>query len=405
MKREFFHRLPLILAVGILCGCIGFFSGRRMPEWENPAPAEESHTVQQTKKEESSGEAKEEMLGVWVPYLSLDMSGTDRSERAWRNKVTEIMENIRQKGANTVIFHVRPFCDSLYPSEYFPMSHILTGEQGKAVSYDPLAIAVQTAHEKGLKFHAWINPLRVRLKTVPEKLADNNPYQQWQIGAQKRYTFSADGGIFLNPAYPEVRKRIIDGAREIVRQYEVDGLQIDDYFYPEGNDYDETEYLSYKKQAGENALTKAQWRCENINMLVCGLYDAVHERKGCVFGISPQCNTDNDLKAGADVFRWCSSSGYADYLCPQLYVSMEHPTAPFGKLAEKWRSMTSCPSVRLYFGLSLYKVGTDADSGTWLGQDHMIEEEMTLGRQKGADGFMLYSISELDNTAVIQKGG
>ncbi len=396
MKRDFFRYLPLLIAIGILCGSVGFFSRAEFSGKEEISIPQESHATEQKEiKYTKSSEKDDETLGVWVSYLSLDMSDTDRSENAWKNRVTEIMKNIRESGADTVVFHVRPFCDSIYKSDIFPTSHIITGKQGAEITYDPLEIAVKTAREQGLKFHAWINPLRVSLKTVPETLAENNPYMLWKDSNKSSYTFAADGCIYLNPAYPEVRKRIIDGAKEIIGRYEVDGLQIDDYFYPDGDSYDEKEYEDYCKNAGEVCLSKKEWRCENINMLVCGLYDAVHERKGCVFGISPQCNTDNDLKAGADVFKWCSHKGYADYICPQLYVSIDHPTAPYGELADKWRKMTTCPDVKLYFGLALYKVGTDADSGTWLDNENMIDDEMETGREKGADGFMLYSYEQL----------
>lgn len=413
MKRKFFRVFPLISVILILCICVTVLS--EIPQTEETvddkqtiekSSAEKTQKIQTNITEKTVSDEKE-MLAVWVTYMSLDMSGTDRSENAYREKVNTIMKNIHDIGANTVIFQVRPFCDALYSSDLFPMSHIISGVQGKNIDYDPLEIAVETAHEYNLSLHAWINPLRVKTKETPSELSDDNPYIKWQSDDNKendRCTFSSGGGVYLDPAYPEVRKLIIDGAREIVANYDVDGLQIDDYFYPEnGGDFDSAEYKAYTDSAGEEVLPLEQWRQENINMLVSGLYDAVHEKDGCVFGISPQCNTDNDMKMGADVFRWCSYFGYADYICPQLYVSESHPTFPYDTAAQKWREMTTDKNIKLYFGLALYKIGTDADSGTWLLKDDNIKSQMESGREIGADGFMLYSYDSLAEETVAKE--
>ena len=161
------------------------------------------------------------------------------------------------------------------------------------------------------------------------------------------------------------------------------------------NDADRPEYEEYCKNAGEHPLSITDWRTENINKLVVGIYDAVHEKSGCVFGISPQGNTDNDLKLGADVFRWCSEQGFADYICPQIYVSENHPVMPFGECADKWKKMVINKNLKLYLGLALYKVGTDADDGTWKLKNDNIQSQINYGRSLGCDGFMLFAYDDL----------
>lgn len=405
MKKIFFRAIPLLIAIILLCGSVAAVSVLQKKDDITASVNSETDNLtvsQVSNKRKDNTQVKaeeEEMLAVWVPYMSIDMSGTDRSESAYRKKIDGIMKNIHDIGANTVIFQVRPFCDALYKSKLFPTSHIISGKQGEEINYDPLQTAIEIAHKYKLSLHAWINPLRIKSKEVPNPLADSNPYMIWKnddIKENDNYTFSSGDGIYLNPAYPEVRKLIIDGAREIAENYDIDGLQIDDYFYPEnGGNFDKAEYDAYTKESGKVHLSLEEWRQENINMLVTGLYSAVHEKNGCVFGISPQCNTDNNIKMGADVFKWCSYFGYADYICPQLYISESHPTLPYKTAAEKWKKMTTEKNIKLYFGLALYKIGTDADNGTWLLKDDNIVSQMKLGREIGADGFMLYSYDSL----------
>ena len=411
MKKIFFHLIPFFISVGILCGTVFICSRFANENIHSPVTVSEieaSKTTEQISVTEESipnlqtvktAERNTEMMAVWIPFMTLDSGGKERSEKEYTELIREIMNRIKSVNANTVIFHTRPFCDALYPSEIFPFSHILSGTQGKKINYDPLKIAVDEAHKLGLEFHAWVNPLRVKFNSMPSELSDNNPYMKWKKSSDKaddRYTFSCGEGIYLNPAVPDVRKLIIDGIREIVRNYDVDGIQIDDYFYPENmNDADRPEYEEYCKNAGEHPLSITDWRTENINKLVVGIYDAVHEKSGCVFGISPQGNTDNDLKLGADVFRWCSEQGFADYICPQIYVSENHPVMPFGECADKWKKMVINKNLKLYLGLALYKVGTDADDGTWKLKNDNIQSQINYGRSLGCDGFMLFAYDDL----------
>ena len=405
MKKIIIRSIPFFAAVALLCVSVLI----QAPSDTQPAVPQQSSAVSQSASpaEENTvqtGGSSEEMRAVWVPFMSLDMGKTDRSEKAVRDRIDTIMKNCRKAGANTVIFHVRPFSDALYRSELFPSSHIITGKQGEELSCDPLAIAVERAKKYGLRLHAWINPLRIKYSQSPPELSSGNPYMKWKTNSDPdddRYTFTVNGNIYYAPSYPAVRKLITDGVRELVRNYDIDGVQIDDYFYPdEDGGHDDPEYEDYKKKAGQGCLTKSQWRKENINMLVAGIYDAVHSRSGCVFGISPQGNTDNDLKMGADVFLWCSQRGYADYICPQLYVSESHPTLPFRKAAQKWKDMIKIKGLRLYFGIALYKIGTDEDSGTWLRKSDNIRSQAGFIRSIGADGYMLFSYENLSDPNV-----
>ena len=336
-----------------------------------------------------------EMRAVWVPYLSLDMSkDADKSEAAFRKKFDDIVAKAKSSGMNTLIVHVRPFGDSLYPSAYFPWSHLISGTQGQNPGYDPLAYMIQATHAAGMQFHAWVNPLRVQLSGLPGTLSADNPYTKWSNDASKpNWTMIFEGKKYYNPGIADVRTYIADGVKEIVQNYDVDGVQFDDYFYP--TQASSIDSLSYHNSGSTLALL--DWRRQNISQLVARVYQNIKAVKpNVVFGISPQGNVQNDLNMGADVYTWCSKSGYIDYICPQIYVNFSSAALPFNATVQKWRDMTTNPNIKLYIGLGLYKAGSSADSGTWLKSSSIISQQIQAARSLKADGFMLYSWAYLD---------
>lgn len=331
-----------------------------------------------------------EMRAVWVPYMTLDLKG-DYSESSFRRKFDEIATSAKNMHLNTLIVQVRPYADALYKSALYPWSHLLTGEQGRDPGYDPLEYMVRKSHELDLKIHAWINPLRIQKNNVPEKLSIENEYFKLKDDQDK--VFEVNNEKYFNPAYPQNRARIIDGVKEIVEKYSIDGIQFDDYFYPDSDgDFDKISFDSYRNNAKENPLSLHDWRCANIDSLVCGVYSAIKSVCPIVqFGISPQGNIQNDLKIGADVQKWCSSPGYVDYICPQLYVSLQHPSFPFEKMASQWHDVVKCNNIDLYYGLGVYKAGSDMDQGTWKNSDDILQKQIEYGRSNNMNGFMLYS--------------
>lgn len=344
-----------------------------------------------------------EMKAVWVPYLSLTMSReTDQSAAAFQRKFDAIVAGAKAKGMNALVVQVRPFGDALYPSERFPWSSILSGTQGVNPGYDPLEYMVNAAHGAGLEFHAWVNPLRIQIKGTPSILAPDNPYEQWKNDpAKANWTldWGETSGKYYNPAVPQVRQYIADGVMEIVRGYDVDGVQFDDYFYPTvSSEFDRASYEDYCQTAQGEPLSLSQWRKENINALVSLVYRSIKaEKPEVVFGISPQGNVANDEAMGADVKTWCSVSGYVDYICPQLYVNFDNTVLPFDKGAAQWREMVTNPAVKLYYGIGLYKAGSEVDNGTWKAANDILARQVALGRELGGDGFLFYSYDYLEN--------
>lgn len=345
--------------------------------------------------DEQPKKAEKEMRGVWVSYIELDMQNeTDKSEASFREKFKNIAINSKNAGFNTLIVQVRPFCDALYDSKFFPYSHILSGKQGVNPGYDALEVMCEVCSQLDLDIHAWVNPYRISTDSTPQALSETNPYViDNEIGEE------TENGIFLNPANKMARNLIIDGVTEIVRNYDIDGIQFDDYFYPtQDSDFDDTEYSEYVETVGEmNCMSIDNWRLANVNTLICDTYRAIHKISDDVeFGISPQGNIDNNAKIYADVKTWCICKGFVDYICPQLYYSLDNPALTFEDSLTAWSELDINKSVKLYVGLAGYKANSDADEGTWLYSNNILADEYkTAVNNEKVSGIMLYSYSAL----------
>ena len=336
-----------------------------------------------------------EISAVWISYTELSMKDENGGdEDSFRDKITEMFDNCAQLGINTVFAQVRPFCDAMYPSEIFPWSAYLTGYQGDPVYYDPLEIMVEEAHERGLGLHAWINPFRVSFDTDTDKLSEKNPAKKLLSDEKtKDRVVTADGGLYLCPASTENHKLIIDGVREIIRNYEVDGIHIDDYFYPSTDiGVDKTYYDEYKKNGG--ALFYDKWRLDVISSFVSQMYTAVKsERNDCIFSISPAGNINNNYEEEyADVERWCSQKGYCDWMIPQIYYGFENEALPFDKACKSWSELDKSDDVRMIYGIPAYKVnGEDEEFKAGGG---IIEKQISVAKATdnyGGVAFFSYS--------------
>ena len=348
-------------------------------------------------KVEQNERSTKEMRGVWVSYIELDMQNeSDKSESAFREKFKNIAITSKNAGFNTLIVQVRPFCDALYDSKFFPYSHILSGEQGVNPGYDALEVMCEVCSQLDLDIHAWVNPYRISTDSTPQTLSETNPYViDNELGEE------IENGIFLNPANKMARKLIIDGVTEIVKNYDVDGIQFDDYFYPtQDSDFDDEEYAEYVDTVGAmNCMSVDNWRIANVNTLICDTYRAIHKISNDVdFGISPQGNIDNNAKIYADVKSWCICKGFVDYICPQLYYSLENPALTFENSLNSWANLDINKNVKLYVGLAGYKANTDSDEGTWLYSDNVLSKEYKIAMQnEKVSGIMLYSYSALED--------
>lgn len=361
------------------------------PSVQGPAPAAAVSAI-------SAPAVSDELRAVWISYFELDFTGMTAEQS--KAKAESMLTEVKSMGFNTVVMQVRPCADAYYRSEYFPYSGYITGTQGADPGWDPLAFMTEKAHALGLKIHAWVNPYRVSANSDDvSQLAENNPARVWLTDAEMSnndWAVQYGGGIYFNPAVPEVQRLITDGIREIVQNYGVDGVHIDDYFYPTTDAaFDSAAYSRYTASGG--AMPLDDWRRANVSSLMSAIYRAVKSADSSVdFGVSPSGNIES-CKSGsyADVELWMSRSGYIDYICPQLYWGFEYPKAEyrFNNIADRWSSLPSHEGLKLYFGLGVYKTGTvDGGSAEWILHDDIIKRQIEYSRGKpGYSGVILFS--------------
>lgn len=367
-------------------------------------------------------EVEPEFRAVWIAYYDFDPSETP-TEADFTEKINTMFDNCVEAGMNAVMVHVRPFGDAMYPSAYFPWSRYASGTQGVDPGYDPLKIMVQAAHDRKLEFHAWLNPYRVTSSTTDVSyLSKDNKARIWRTNdktGDDRNVLAYGKQLYFNPAKSAVRKLIINGIKEIVKNYEVDGIHFDDYFYPDwlgdwpqvsGYDkvFDYVEYEEYaakRKAAGKKAMDIVEWRQENVNKLIRGIYKAIKEINPEVqFGISPGGFLDYLIAENryyVDFPTWMSTPGYIDYICPQLYWSFDSKNIyPYDETLDRWLEYRVLDSVEVYSGLGLYKAtmgnsgSSDVDS-QW-GEKDIIARMIKKGRQtKAVGGYIVFDYADL----------
>ncbi|NCC87279.1 MAG: hypothetical protein EOM05_05360 [Clostridia bacterium] len=314
--------------------------------------------------------------GVWISYLEM-ISYKNYSESQFTTKMSSCLDNIKSKGLNTVIVHVRSHGDAIYPSNYYPWSKYITTSINSGLSYDPLQIIITLAHSKGLSVHAWVNPYRTMTDTEFADISNNYTTKQW-FNSTNRADYmikvSSDSRWWLKPGNPQVRELIINGVGEIVSKYNVDAIHIDDYFYGTNP----SEYGDTQSQAKQNNT-----------LLISGIYNKIKSiNPKVLFGISPAGvfytsaslpNSDNSYLS-TDLNLWCNNSGYIDYVMPQIYWERGHSTQDFSRVLGQWRGFVKCNSVALYTGLAPYK----------LSDDEILAQVSEINSTGNSSGFCLF---------------
>lgn len=322
----------------------------------------------------------------WISYLDYSDIMLNKSEQEFTDSVREMLSEAENQDINTVYFHVRAFGDAYYKSDLFPTGSFLNQD------YDPLEILISEAHSLDISVHAWINPLRCQTAEEFVSISDDFITKKWFNEFQDTYICNVNGRMWLNPAYDKVTDLITDGILEIIQNYDVDGIHIDDYFYPAT---DESFDKSAFSDSGQSDLT--QWRINNINKLVSEIYSTIKNYDdNILFGISPQGNMDIDYNSQfADVKKWCSDSGYCDYIVPQIYFGFQNDTCPFEQTFRQWYDITENSDVSLVIGLAVYKQGKEdkwAGSGKneWIEDSQVIEKQQDFIKKYNNVGFSLY---------------
>ena len=352
----------------------------------------------------SSG-VKREVRSVWMATVwALDWPSSTSSTTAQKNEMVKYLDVLQKNNFNAIYFQVRTMSDAFYKSSYEPWSSYLTGTRGKDPGWDPLAFVVEECHKRGMECHAWVNPYRFSTGSNWSTAQDQ---ALKSAGMLLAYTKS-DGKTttILNPGLESVRKRIVDVCKEIISNYDVDGLVFDDYFYPEGipvtssaGDYD----LWQKSGA---SMTFGDWRRNNVNQMVADVYNMVQQQKPYVrVGISPagaactsaavaakhgidRCPVASDWQYDgiySDPVAWLEA-GTIDYISPQLYWKTNHKTNPFGPMTKWWSYVAKHFGRHHYASHSISFLNSSNTTSDWeeIGKQVQFSRDYTENEAPGA---------------------
>ena len=379
------------------------------------APLAAQQSIRVSKETSPEGEIAppalaREFRGVWIATVA-NMDWPSRrglSTAQQKSELIAMLDRAAGMRLNGIVFQVRPAADALYDSPYEPWSEVLTGRQGQRPDpyYDPLAFAVEQAHKRGLELHAWFNPYRARFPSMRSPLTKNHvtrTHASWvrQYGTQ----------VWLDPGLDAVRENTKKVIIDVVRRYDIDGVHLDDYFYPyreadrRGRMIefpDEGTWKAYRQKGG--SLDRGDWRRENVNRLVRELNDEVHAAKPWVkFGISPfgiwrpgnppsVRGLDSYTEIFADSRKWIRE-GWADYFAPQLYWSLDRPEQSYTALMEWWVSQNS-EHRNLWIGNYTSRVRNGESRTNWPADEVLNQIRLTRSTP-GASGNIHFSMEVL----------
>lgn len=335
-----------------------------------------------TRTSAGKGEEKDpdQFRAAWVSTVyRLDYPSQATTDPAvLKADADRILQTCAGMGMTAVILQVRPSADALYPSSYYPWSADLTGRQGQAPAegFDPLAYWVEAAHGLGLELHAWINPFRVTKggQSEYDSLTADHParvHPDWVV--------EYDGKFYFDPGLPEVREYIIQSAEELARNYDIDGLHMDDYFYP-GAAFDDADTYA---RSGGGFSDLGDWRRDNVNRLVKELGERLHAvDPDLSFGVSPSgvwadrrsraqgSDTSGGFEsyyaAYADSRKWVKEE-WVDYICPQVYWYIGHSSMDYETIVRWWADVVKGTEVSLYIGMADYRAGNPDPESPWHG--------------------------------------
>lgn len=326
---------------------------------------------------------KREFRGAWIQCVNGQFQGL--SKETMQKTLASQLDALQQAGINAIIFQIRAEADALYQSSYEPWSRFLTGVQGKNPGWDPLQWMIDECHQRNMELHAWINPYRAKTKGTAA-LSPIHPYNKYP----KQFVTYA-GQLYFDPALPENRKYICKIVSDIVNRYDIDAIHMDDYFYPYPNPGEDFPDNASFAQYGRGYANKADWRRDNVNILIKEIHETVRECKPWVkFGVSPfgiYRNQKSDPNGSAtnglqnyddlyaDVLMWVNN-GWVDYNIPQVYWEIGHKAADYDTLVRWWAKHAS--ERPLFIGQDVLRTVKNADLKN--PSVHQLDAKMKLQR-------------------------
>lgn len=339
----------------------------------------------------------EEDRYVFISYIDYSyLKGKD--ENILKEEINKMVLNIKENNFNGIILQVRAFSDAIYYSKIFsPSLHIVNNENDK-LKLDMLDYFIKLSHENNIKLIAWINPYRIRSNNDISSISGNNIVNKYLNTS----SVEIKNGIYFNPAKDEVLDLIIKGVLEIVKNYDVDGILYDDYFYP-SKTCDLKDYELYKTQGGTNSLE--DFRRDNINKLIRKTYEKIKEvNSDVLFGISPSGNMNNNYNAEYLDINYLIENKIVDFIMPQIYYGFDNTNLPFVNTVNSWSNLVKDTNIKFYVALALYKAGLEdkyAKTGIneWINNNDIISKQIIVSRNTyNYEGFSIFRYDYLFNS-------
>lgn len=335
--------------------------------------------------------AKKELRGVWVTTAwGIDWPMGEYNATAQKQKYIDYLDLLVENNMNAIFFQIRGMADAFYDSQYESWSQYITGTAGAKPTYDVLGFLVEEAHKRGIQFHAWLNPYRISTRANKSssfpKLDAKIP-----VGLTKDY----EKIRIYNPALPEVQTRITQIVKEIITKYDVDGIHMDDYFYPslEKSEMmnDNAEYEQYGKAAFSNI---DDFRRNNVNVVVQNIQKTIIEtRPEVIFSISPAANINENYNVlFADIKKW-SKEGWVDVMIPQVYFATGTEESSFNQRLDLLLQATY--ENHCLVGYGIYKFGDPTYGSKFQSADDLKKQFEFANTKSKVKGSVLYSAKYL----------
>lgn len=382
---KYLKYITLVALLAFAVSCSKDDDGENMPPEPTP-PVEKPEPQAVTLPQK-------ELRGAWITTVwGIDWPMEDYNAATQQKKYTDYLDLLVANNMNAVFFQIRGMADAFYESQYESWSKNITGTAGKNPGYDVLGFLVEEAHKRGLQFHAWMNPYRISTRA-----SKNSPFAELDTKIPVAWTKDYNKIRIYNPAMPEVQTRIMDIVKEIITKYDVDGIHMDDYFYPsleEGESMNDN--AEYEKYGKDKFKSIEEFRRNNVDVVIQNIQKVIIDTKpGVIFSVSPAANIDNNYsKLFADVRKWLKE-GWVDVIIPQLYFATGTGKNSFNQFLDQWMQYVN--QTHCLIGYGIYKFGsTDPDYGNAFHSSADLKSQFEYASKKSkVNGSVLYSIKDV----------
>jgi uncharacterized lipoprotein YddW (UPF0748 family) len=356
----------------------------------------------------------------WVSnVLNIDLPNLTNLKH-YQDKVIEMLDNAKRFNITAIFFQVRTTSDAFYLSKLNPTSRYFVGKEGEHLPFDILKWIILETKKRNIEFHAWCNPYRVSVNGQLSKEAYLETCDSLNFAKRYKEHVLVDkkGILILNPASEAVKQHIVDSMLEIAKNYDIDGIHFDDYFYPYAGLSDDHNDFSDYEQCKQNYVSIGDFRRAQVTDVIARIYRSLKALNSkLVFGISPfgiwrnrnndERGSNTDPRCGqsyddqfADTLDWINQE-IIDYVVPQIYWGFRHELAPFADIVDFWVDVTKNSKVKLYIGHGPYRLGNDPD---YLDDAEALNQVKYASQFDAVEGHVFFTYHTFIDEGKTQKG-